>query len=172
LKATKEKLTKTTELSEEDSTMSRCRSDSLAVISYRDINVFTYYVNTPDVCLRRYLSTTYDYEDADLKKHQCKTSKYTCSLMPPYLPPCAGFCFLKFCVNGRLGDACREAPPLKDCRSSGGSACSSRLPPPPKRGTSPALPERARRPHHGLARGRTRPSPCSARARPPAVYMY
>jgi len=36
----------------------RCRSDSLAVISYRDINVFTTYVNTPDACLRRYLGST------------------------------------------------------------------------------------------------------------------
>ena len=53
-----------------------------------------------------------NYEDSDLKKHHCKTSKYTCSLNPPYLAPYLW----------------RITPP-KDCRSSGGSARSSRLPP-------------------------------------------
>jgi hypothetical protein len=52
LKATKEKLTRTAKLSEEDSTdVDVGASDSLAVISYRDINVFTY-VNTPDAVSR------------------------------------------------------------------------------------------------------------------------
>jgi len=32
-----------------------CKSDSLAVISYRDINVFTY-INTPDPCFRRFIT--------------------------------------------------------------------------------------------------------------------
>ena len=67
-----------------------CRSDSLAVISYRDINVFTY-VNTSDACLRRSLATT--TEDADLiKKHQRSTHLYF--MLSALIVPTTPFQFL------------------------------------------------------------------------------
>ena len=63
-----------------------------------------------------------NYEDSELKKHQRKTSKYTCPPLAALLAALERILLLEMRINGQFGDARREALPQKDCRFSGGSA--------------------------------------------------
>jgi hypothetical protein len=78
MKATKEKLTRKAKLSEEDSTdVDVSRSDSLAVNSYRDINVFTYRKHSvrKSAAMRQCVCG-----NAAVRVRQCGSVRHCCSV--------------------------------------------------------------------------------------------